>query len=221
MAVRRTRAWLAMPLPVAACISISNGLRQPAPRGLTSSRHKTKSAPWQAETLERAYVERVLRRVPVGDGRVHCGRRLKSELAVGGLAAALAGVPLFFFHEVDGRGGDGFMDVTAAEAGAVRPVPVTFYDHGATAASTRTGKIGRRHAVSLPEPEGPQIPPPTQRVRKRLVVPAMGLPNAYGVSCRVRAERLPYASTPVAGSLRDSPQPRVARRSVPPSCRDS
>ena len=65
------------------------------------------------------------------------------------------------------------------------------------------------------------IPPPTQRVRKRLVVPAMGLPNAYGVSCRVRAERLPYASTPVAGSLRDSPQPRVARRSVPPSCRDS
>ena len=105
-----------------------------------------------ARRVRRAF----LWRVPVGRARPG-GRRLESEFAVRGLAAALAGVPLFFFHEVDGRGGDGFVDVAAAEAGAVGAVPVAFYDHGATTAGTRTGKSGGRHAVSLPEPDRAQF----------------------------------------------------------------
>src|SRR5688572_10551158 len=51
---------------------------------------------------------------------------LEAELAVRGLAAALTAVALFVLeHEVDGRRGNGFANVTAADAGAKRTVPVT------------------------------------------------------------------------------------------------
>jgi hypothetical protein len=130
-----------------------------------------------------------------GDGRVHQGRRLESEFAVRGLAAALARVTLFFFHQVNRRGRNGFVDVAAAQARAVGPVPIALYDHRTSAAGTRAGKIGRRHAVSLPEPERAQFLRPRRGSESAWLCQPMGLPNAYGVSCRVRAERLPYAST--------------------------
>ena len=55
---------------------------------------------------------------------------LESELAVRGLAAALAAAAFFVLeHEVDGGGGDGFADVAAADAGGIRAIPVAFDDH--------------------------------------------------------------------------------------------
>jgi hypothetical protein len=45
-----------------------------------------------------------------------------------------------FVQEVDGRSGNGFVYVSAAEAGAVCAVPVSLDDHGAAAAGAGPGK---------------------------------------------------------------------------------
>ena len=66
---------------------------------------------------------------------------LQAELAVGRLAPALASVAcLILEHQVDGRRGDGFVDVAAADAGAVGAVPVALGDHRAFAAGANPGE---------------------------------------------------------------------------------
>src|SRR3990170_6105938 len=61
---------------------------------------------------------------------------LEPYLAVRGLPPALAVAVLFLFEQLDGRGGHRFVDVAAAEAGAVLTVPVPLWDHRATTART-------------------------------------------------------------------------------------
>jgi hypothetical protein len=48
----------------------------------------------------------------------------------------------FFFEEVDRGGGDCFVYVAAAEAGAVCAVPIAFDNHGATAAGACAREVG-------------------------------------------------------------------------------
>ena len=66
---------------------------------------------------------------------------LEPELAVRGLATALAAVAVLVFqHEVDRRGGDGLFDVSAADAGAVGAVPVALDNHRTVTAGANSGK---------------------------------------------------------------------------------
>ena len=140
------------------------------------------------------------------------GRRLlEAEFAVGRLAAALPGMPLFLVQQVNRWCRDGFVDVAAAQAGAICPIPVSFDNHRSTAA--RAG-AGQRvvHGAVLPGPCG--LVPRARAIRKRQVS-NHGLSNAYGVSCRVRAERLPYKSVPPLSGHR-SIHPAAAAALVPP-----
>ena len=103
----------------------------------------------------------------------------------------VVGGGLLPLQEVDRRCGDCLMYVSAAEAGAVCAVPIAFDDHGATAAGAGSWERRVHAGWSLPE------------VHRRATAgaEALRLPGpwiaphsvAYGVSCRVRAERLPYS----------------------------
>jgi len=78
-------------------------------------------------------------------------RCLEAKLAVGGLAAALAAAALFVVEkEVDGGRGDGFLDVAAADAGAVRAVPVALDDHRAITSGADPGECRLHFLVILP-----------------------------------------------------------------------
>ena len=64
-----------------------------------------------------------------------------------GLTPALAGVSLFFVQKVDGRRRDRFVDVAAAQAGAVCAVPISLDDHRATAARACSGQCAVHEGI--------------------------------------------------------------------------
>lgn len=73
---------------------------------------------------------------------------LKSQLAVGWLAAALAMLPAAFALEFQGGGRPEFVYVAAGQAGAVRTVPILFKEHGTLTA--RAAARGSRLHSPLP-----------------------------------------------------------------------
>src|SRR5258708_1442337 len=65
---------------------------------------------------------------------------LEAKLAMRRLPPSLPRVPFLFVEQLNRWGGDGLVDITAAEARAVGTVPIAFHNHGATTAGARPGK---------------------------------------------------------------------------------
>ena len=108
------------------------------------------------------------------------GVRLQAKLAVRRLAASLSRMTFVLFDQLDRRGRDRFVDITAGQAGAIGAVPVTLYDHGTTAAGAGTGK-GGVHEGSPSKAQRAQSPADGRGTRKP-GSPITGLPLPTGLA---------------------------------------
>ena len=109
------------------------------------------------ESLERPPLERAQLAQLDGVHRLQPDGAPPEDVLRPGRRAALPRVAFFFFHEVDRGSGHGFVDVAAAEAGAVGAVPIAFDDHRAAAAGAGAGQIRRAHVrYPFQSPNGPQ-----------------------------------------------------------------